>query len=45
MNAHVQTVIWGLELVGFLVAMVIAGFIWRLGKRDSENRKSRPDDS
>ena len=39
----VQAISWTIELVTFLVAMAIAWFIWRMSKRDSQNKKSKRD--
>ena len=42
---HVQAIVWAGEFVTFLIAVIIAVFVWRLGKRDSKNKKSKRDDS
>jgi membrane protein implicated in regulation of membrane protease activity len=39
----VQAISWTIELVTFLAAMAIAWFIWRMSKRDSQNKKSKRD--
>jgi hypothetical protein len=40
----VQTVVWVVELVTFLAILGIVLFIWRISKKDSENRNTRQDD-
>lgn len=42
---HIQTIVWAVEFVSFVTAMGIVWFIWRIGKRDSENRKAKRDRS
>jgi len=42
---QVQTIVWIVELVSFIVGLAIVWFIWRLGKRQSEIRKSQQDKS
>ena|GEM_PF-1401308 len=42
---QVQTIVWAVEFVSFVTAMAIVWFIWRIGKRDSENKKSKQDNS
>jgi len=37
----VQAIAWSIEFLAILIAVVIAWFIWRLGKRDIKNRKNR----
>ena len=37
----VQDISWSIEILAFLAALVIAWFVWRLGKRDIKNRKNR----
>jgi uncharacterized membrane-anchored protein YhcB (DUF1043 family) len=38
---NVQTIVWVLEAVTFATTIVIAWVIWRVSKRDSENKKSK----
>ncbi len=38
---NVQTIVGVLEVVTFVTAMAIAWFVWRISKRDSENKKSK----
>jgi hypothetical protein len=42
---HIQTIVWAVEFVSFVTAMGIVWIIWRIGKRDSENRKAKGDKS
>jgi heme/copper-type cytochrome/quinol oxidase subunit 2 len=42
---NVQTIVWVIEFVTFVTAMAIVWFVWRMIKRDSENKKSRQDNS
>jgi len=42
---NVQTMVGVLEVVTFATAMAIAWFVWRISKRDSENKKSKPGNS
>lgn len=42
---QVQTIVWAVEFVSLVTAMAIVWFIWRIGKRDSENKKSKRDTS
>lgn len=37
----VQDISWSIEILAFLAALVIAVFVWRLGKRDLKKRNSR----
>jgi phosphate/sulfate permease len=37
----VQDISWSVEFLAILAALVIAVFVWRLGKRDIKNRKNR----
>jgi heme/copper-type cytochrome/quinol oxidase subunit 2 len=38
---NVQTIVWVFEFVTFITAMAIVWFVWRMIKRDSENKKSK----
>lgn len=38
---HIQTIVWAVEFVTFVTAMGIVWIIWRIAKRDSENRKAK----
>jgi hypothetical protein len=40
---HIQTIVWAVEFVSFVTAMGIVWIIWRISKRDSENRKAKRD--
>ena len=40
---EVQAVAWAIELVAFLIIMGIVLFIWRISKKESENRRSKRD--
>ena len=42
---NVQTIVWVFEFVTFITAMAIVWFVWRMIKRDSENKKSKQDNS
>ena len=42
---NVQTIVWVFEFVTFVTAMAIVWFVWRMIKRDSENKKSGQDNS
>lgn len=42
---HVQTLVRIVESVTFITVVLIAGFVWRVSKRDSRNRKSKQDDN
>jgi phosphate/sulfate permease len=37
----VQDISWSVEILAILMALVIAWFVWRLGKRDIKNRKNK----
>lgn len=37
----VQDISWSIEILAFLAALVIAVFVWRLGKRDLKKRNLR----
>ena len=37
----VQDISWSVEILAFLAALVIAVFVWRLGKRDLKKRNLR----
>lgn len=37
----VQDISWSVEILAILIALVIAWFVWRLGKRDLKNRKNK----
>jgi len=37
----VQDISWSIEILAFLAALVIAVFVWRLGKRDLKKRNRR----
>ncbi len=41
----VQAVAWAIELVAFLIIMGIVLFIWRISKKESENRRSKRDNT
>lgn len=41
----VQDISWTVEIVAILIALAIAWFVWRLGKRDARNRNSKRNDS
>lgn len=36
----VQDISWSIEILAILAALVIAVFVWRLGKRDLKKRKN-----
>ncbi len=36
---NVQAIVWLVEFISFSTAAVIAVFVWRIGKRDSKNKK------
>jgi hypothetical protein len=38
---HIQTIVWAVEFVAFVSTMGIVWFIWRIGKRDSDNRREK----
>jgi len=38
---HVQSIVWGLEIVVFVTVMAIAWFVWRISKRAKESKKSK----
>lgn len=40
---QVQTIVWAVEFVSLVTAMAIVWFVWRIGKRDSKNKKSKRD--
>jgi heme/copper-type cytochrome/quinol oxidase subunit 2 len=42
---QVQTVVWMVEFVSFVAVMAIIWFVWRISKRDSENKKSKRNNS
>jgi len=42
---HIQTIVWAVEFVAFVSAMGILWVVWRIGKRDSENRREKRDRS
>lgn len=42
---HVQTIVWIMEAVTFATIMAAFWFIWRIGKKSQENRKSKQDNS
>jgi threonine/homoserine/homoserine lactone efflux protein len=42
---NVQTIVWVFEFVTFLTAMAIVWFVWRMIKQDSENKKSKQNNS
>ena len=37
----VQIIVWALEAVTFITAGWIAWFVWRISKRDSNNKKPK----
>ncbi len=41
----VQDISWSIEILAILIALAIAWFVWRLGKRDIKNRNSKRNDS
>ena len=41
---HVQTIVWVVEAVTFVMVAAIFWFVWRISKRVKENRKSRQED-
>lgn len=41
MKEHVQMISWSVEFVSLVVAVLIAGFVWRVSSRASRNRKDR----
>jgi len=42
---NLQTIVGALEIVTFATTMAIAWFVWRISKRDSENKKPKQDKS
>jgi heme/copper-type cytochrome/quinol oxidase subunit 2 len=40
MKEHLQTIVWVIGSVTLVVSMGIAWFVWRISKRDSNNKKS-----
>jgi integral membrane sensor domain MASE1 len=42
---NVQTIVWVFEFVTFVTAMAIVWFVLRMIKRDSENKKSKQNNS
>jgi hypothetical protein len=41
----VQDISWSIEILAILIALGIAWFVWRLGKRDIKNKNSKRNDS
>jgi len=40
-----QTIVWIVELVSFIIGVAVVWVIWRIGKRDSEIKKSQREKS
>ncbi|MEO9040322.1 MAG: hypothetical protein ABI265_09870 [Gallionella sp.] len=40
----VQDISWSIEILAILIALGIAWFVWRLGKRDIKNKNSKRND-
>lgn len=45
MKENIQMISWGIEFFTFITAMLVVWFIWRMSKRDSENKKSKRNDA
>ena len=41
MKEHLQAIVWVLSIATLATAFAIAWFVWRVSKRDSENKKSK----
>jgi heme/copper-type cytochrome/quinol oxidase subunit 2 len=42
---QVQTIVWVVEFLSFVTVMAIIWFVWRISKRDIENKKSKQKNS
>lgn len=40
-----QTIVWIVELVSFIIGLAVVWFVWRIGKRESEIKRSQQDES
>lgn len=41
MKEHVQMISWSVEFASLVVAVLVAGFVWRVSARASRHRKDR----